>query len=329
MNTQPIKGINIGGWLVLEKWMTPSLFKGIGSKNERELSASDSGRRTIRRHYDTFITDEDLDWIQLQAITVVRIPIGYWIFGDVQPYVGAIDRLDWLFEATAERNIQILPCLHAAPGGQNDEEHGGHHTGKRVRSWLDDSVAQARTIQVLENLAERYGQKQNLWGIELLNEPLPGRLGLKLARFYRRAYRAIRPSLRSGVYTVYSDGYAPLLLTNALGLMGSRRHPVAMDSHFYHCFTAADKKRSFDSHLRKTERTHRLITLLRIPQPVIVGEWSAMLPARVNNSQTKQFIASQKRAYNNATATFYWSYKTEAPGRWNYRDMIERGEYEI
>ena len=27
--TQKLRGVNLGGWLVLEKWMTPSLFEGL------------------------------------------------------------------------------------------------------------------------------------------------------------------------------------------------------------------------------------------------------------------------------------------------------------
>ena len=29
-----LRGVNLGGWLVLEKWMTPSLFAGVQAEDE-------------------------------------------------------------------------------------------------------------------------------------------------------------------------------------------------------------------------------------------------------------------------------------------------------
>ena len=29
-----IRGVNLGGWLVLEKWMTPSVFEGLAAVDE-------------------------------------------------------------------------------------------------------------------------------------------------------------------------------------------------------------------------------------------------------------------------------------------------------
>lgn len=313
-------GINLGGWLVIERWMTPSLFKGTQATNERELIVSGHTKRVVE-HFESFITGHDLDWIKSRGIEVVRIPVGYWVFGDVPPYVGAIDCLDWLFDEATKRDLKVLLDLHAAPGGQNDEEHGGAHA-KQKSSWLAYKTSQGKTIQILERLAQRYGNHESLWGIQLLNEPLAGRFGLRLARFYRRAFTAVRPHLKDGVYTVFSDGYAPLLLTNALGLMGSKRHPVVMDCHLYYCFSPKDKRRTFEDHLAQVARSKRLIGFLSCFQPIIVGEWSAMLPNKTSDSDTKRFTNAQLKAYRPALATFYWNYKTEPDGRWNYRDMV-------
>ena len=32
-----IKGVNLGNWLVLEKWMSPALFEGTGAQDEYYL----------------------------------------------------------------------------------------------------------------------------------------------------------------------------------------------------------------------------------------------------------------------------------------------------
>ena len=43
-----IPGVNLGGWLVLERWMTPSVFAGTDATNEYELSKTTDGQATGR-----------------------------------------------------------------------------------------------------------------------------------------------------------------------------------------------------------------------------------------------------------------------------------------
>ena len=78
--------------------------------------------------------------------------------------------------AGAERHrIAVLLDLHTVPNSQNGRDGGGlcgvckwHRTPEHVNLALD----------VLEQLARRYRNHPNLWGIEVLNEPKQHRLGL-------------------------------------------------------------------------------------------------------------------------------------------------------
>ena len=50
---RPLHGVNLSGWLVLEPWVTPSLFAGTGAFTELELAGSiEPGRYRdmIERH---------------------------------------------------------------------------------------------------------------------------------------------------------------------------------------------------------------------------------------------------------------------------------------
>lgn len=40
-----IKGVNLGNWLVLEKWMNPSIFAGTSAADEYYLIISHQGIR--------------------------------------------------------------------------------------------------------------------------------------------------------------------------------------------------------------------------------------------------------------------------------------------
>jgi glucan 1,3-beta-glucosidase len=322
-----MKGVNLGGWLVIEKWMTPSLFAGSNARNEFELSRGAQGRERIARHHKTFITEGDLEWMKQQGIEILRVPFGHWIFGDDERYIEAIERLDWLMDTSLSLGLKVLLDLHAAPEAQNRAAHSGSGntmTDEYSTKWLNNKSAQNRTIEVLTRVAKRYNHLPHLWGIELLNEPAVDMFGLKLAWFYRRAYKAVITVARPGTRIIFSDGYAPLRLTNCLWLARKRDYPLAMDTHVYQVFGERNKKRSFDQHIAQLAWVRRLLGLLRLQQPVIIGEWSTMLPLKTTPEETQEYANAQLQAFDGCLAQFYWSYKTEQDGRWNYRDLADR-----
>lgn len=318
-----LKGVNLGGWLVLERWITPSVFRGTSAHNEYQLGQTPDGAERLQRHHREFIKEHDIAWLAKNGVELLRVPVGYWIFGDASPYIGAIDRLDWLVQVTKKYNIQLLICLHGAPGAQNSGEHSGSGNQRHDTTWLDNKTAQKQTIEVLCKIASRYRNDTNIWGIELLNEPTIDPLGLRLARFHRRAYRQVIRHARPGTRIVFSDAFRPWLTTNTFWLMQHRDFPVVLDRHLYYCFGAGAKRRAFNMQLKTVTRHTRTLSILAKMQPVMIGEWSAMLPYKVDAGHTQEFISHQKRSYGRALATCYWTYKAEDPGRWNYRWMVE------
>ena len=74
--SRPLPGLNLGGWLVLEKWMTPSVFAGTEATNEYELWQTTAGPHHITYHRDTFITEADIRWIAATGVQLLRVPIG-------------------------------------------------------------------------------------------------------------------------------------------------------------------------------------------------------------------------------------------------------------
>ena len=108
-------GINLGGWLVLERWMTPSVFAGTDATNEYELSKTADGRARIQQHRQTFIQEADLKWLAHAGIRLLRLPIGYWALEDQPPYLSAKPQIDWLMDMAERYDLQVLLDLHAAP----------------------------------------------------------------------------------------------------------------------------------------------------------------------------------------------------------------------
>jgi len=97
-----IKGVNLGNWLVLEKWMSPGLFAGTEAEDESQLSANLADvakRERLRAHRDSYVTERDFAYLAHHGIDTVRIPVPFFIFGDYPPYVGCLEylaRVSWI-----------------------------------------------------------------------------------------------------------------------------------------------------------------------------------------------------------------------------------------
>ena len=227
-----IKGVNLGNWLVLEKWMSPALFDGTTAEDEyylpRQLSREAYEAR-IKVHRSEYISERDFATIKHIGLTHVRIPVPYFIFGDREPFIGCIEELDKAFAWAEKYGLKILIDLHTAPLSQNGFDNGGICG---VCKWSQTPDEVEFVLGVLEKLAKRYGQREGLWGITPINEPITEpmwtTMGVQdryvpvepelaagsapntmefLREFYTNAYDRIKPNIKDGAYVVFHDAF--------------------------------------------------------------------------------------------------------------------------
>ena len=330
MKHRALRGVNLGGWLIVEQWMTPSLFKGIdGARDEYTLSQTEKGRKRIRKHRRTFIQESDFVWLAAHDVELVRIPFGYWLFRDTSEYVGGLDELDWAMRMAEKYQIKVLLDLHALPGSQNGNDHSGR---KGEMKWFDDAEFRRASVAICVDAAERYKDSPALWGFEVINEPnFSWITQWSLRKYYFKAYRKVLKILPDDVYVVFSDAFRPWLLTGALRDNHSQR--VAMDIHWYSFGVNWQKLSTLNEYYKKVQRRARTLKWLQKIHPVIIGEWSMTLAKesyeklgdQALHVAEKDHLQVQLDMYEDALAHIYWSYKTEAPGGWNYRDIVEKG----
>ncbi len=330
MRTNSLTGVNLGGWLVLEKWITPSLFKGTNAKDEYTFceQASTQQLQRLKQFRDTFITKQDFEWLAAQGIEAVRLPVGYWMFGNAAPYMPTRVYVDRAFRWAEETGLRILIDLHGAPGSQNGKDHSGHAGSVE---WPHNAHI-TRTLEVVHLIAKRYGAHPALLGISLLNEPSGSIPKAALLAYYRKAYAIIRKTGGNDLWIVYNDGYATSQWRKELP--SSQFKNVCLDVHRYQIFARADKLAPPWLNLFRTRfwLPHLLARLQRY-HPVIVGEWSLTLggsrlrkrSVAARRRITKTYGRLQTSAYQTAAAWFFWTYRTETGGTWSFRDCVEKG----
>ncbi len=324
-----IRGVNLGGWLVLEKWMSPTLFAGTEAGDEYSLAQIPGGRERIELHRQNWITEADFRWIAEYGLDAVRIPVGFWTLNEAKPYLGGAEHLQNAFDWARKYDLKVLLDLHAAQGSQN----GWDHSGRAGEIGWTKPENRAASLQTLSDLADKYGAHPNLWGLELLNEPRYDTSLDILREWYQSAYQVLRPKLPAPVAFVVHDGF------RAGGWQGFAPAPdysnVVLDTHMYQTFSEGDRKRTPLEQVQFALGRGQEIERLKSGPWLIVGEWSLALPWNEMQAKTKTpldrdatrlaYAGAQLLAFETAHGWFYWSYKTETGGEWSLRDCVKQG----
>ncbi len=326
-----IRGVNLGGWLVLERWMVPEVYGKTEAQDEYSLSLAlgDEARGRLNRHREKFITAEDFRWIADHGLNAVRLPVGYWALEAPKPYVESSAFIDFALGEAQKNNLKLLLDLHGAPGSQNGWDHSGR---SGPINWPKDPENIKETLRVLESFAQKYGQHPALFGIELLNEPrdvVPLEI---LQQFYQDAYARMRPHLDPQVAIVFHDSFRPLAWKKFMQEPAFSN--VILDTHLYQCFDEAARGRTAQEQLEfAIKRKVALDEMQSEELPTIVGEWSLSLPQQSMRGLSPFQVAAVKRGYadtqllnyEGTRGWFFWSYKLQTESEWNFKYCVERG----
>ena len=222
--TQPVRGVNLGGWLIIEPFITPSFFdkyaSSLGVVDEYTLSkklGSTQAKQTVETHYSTFVTEDTFKQIQAAGLDHVRIPFGYWA---VQTYDDDtfVPQVSWRYllraiEYCRKYGLRVNLDLHSVPGGAN----GWNHSGRQGKiEWLigpNGAQNGQRTLDIHRKLSaffaqDRYKNIIALYG--LVNEPKMITLNATtVVNWSEQAYKLIRGNNYEGKI-VFGDGFRGL-----------------------------------------------------------------------------------------------------------------------
>ncbi|KAF2127961.1 glycoside hydrolase family 5 protein [Dothidotthia symphoricarpi CBS 119687] len=248
--TEKMRGVNIGGWLVLEPWITPSIFDSVNQNRPQkdivdeytlcDKLGHDQALAILRNHWNTWTTWADFNKIKQSGFNVVRIPVGFWAYDTFgTPYVqGARDYIDAAVDWSRGLGLKIIIDLHSAPGSQNGYDNSGQRLDRPT--WQSGNTVQ-QTLQVLQTISQKYAQTRYqdvIIGIELLNEPALYSDALRedvLRQFYRDGYGQVRAV--SDTPVIMSDAFkAPNTWNGFLTPSDNNAQNVVLDHHEYQVF---------------------------------------------------------------------------------------------
>ena len=346
-----IRGVNIGGWLLAERFITPYLFAvnschlqgdlcwypgQVGAPKNAILcsaecepvttvSTSDSnadfkprishhfegypideltlgqafvqkeiGQKYMERHWDTFVTREDLVRLKEAGVTHMRVPMSYWIRGDIQEgeswIPGAWPYFVRFAKWSREIGLEIWADLHGAPGSENGFDNSGHYEGSPTcEGWQSSAENVQRTLDIIKDIADglvEEGLNDVVTGFGVLNEPFSCELG-NLQRYYDDAFEIVRSTMGADTAIFVGDNFYGGQFNTGFWTDTDTHYNTYLDTHPYHVFFEKGRAFTPKQHIAYTCRhTFAEVTACcwddapanTIPSKGIsriIGEWSA------------------------------------------------------
>lgn len=180
-----LKGINAGGYLLQEFWMTPTGASENVSAEEDIYSVLESRFGKEKReelvsvYQDNYWTETDFDFCKEVGMNCIRLPFWYRNIVDENGkfYDKWSERIDWFVEEAAKRQMYVILDMHGAPGSQNGSDHSAKDGKDKKEAasefFFGDKAEKNQELyyKIWEKVAEHY--KDNPWvaGYDLLNEP--------------------------------------------------------------------------------------------------------------------------------------------------------------
>ncbi|KAF8589811.1 glycoside hydrolase family 5 protein [Ramaria rubella] len=353
-----VRGVNLGGWFVLEPWITPSFF--METNNDAvvdeftlgQLTDYNTTQQMLVNHWTTWYTEDDFAAISAAGLNFVRIPLGYWSIPtneSVAPYhPGAYPYF-----------TQALRWARS----QNGYDNSGQSTSNPVWGLNPQNVS--RTLDLIGFLAKDIGDMVD--AIELVNEPAgfrPSPWPETIRSFWQSGYDVVRDVAGVNVTVVIEDAF--LGVQNWEGfLTGPAASNVLMDVHEYQIFD--------NDELAFTQAEH-ISSACTIGPPLanfsstniwtVIGEWSIAitdcaqwLNGRGVGARWDGTFPGQSQVFGNCTglsgdtSTFsddyktflrqywevqvdagemaqgwiFWTWKTESADEWSYQKGLQGG----
>ncbi|RBQ79828.1 hypothetical protein FVER14953_08463 [Fusarium verticillioides] len=352
-NDDKIRGVNLGSQFIIERWMAEESWKNMGCSAYNDEWACVKGigqekaNAAFKKHWETWITEDDIKQIASIGLNAVRIPVGYWMYEDIIQKGeywprGGIWHLDRIVGWCKKHGIYAVIGLHSAPGISSPNEQFTGHSIPNPGFYTTDNYE--RAFKFLEWMTKRIhtnGNYTTVGMLEVLNEPVrAGKWKAEaddmIKNYYPGAYKRIQAM----------EGYLKVPKADRLHIQYMGKSWGAGDPRLYLpdddlIFFDAHRYLSFDNRIAGNKKAY-IETACKdnMGQHVFVGEWSLSVNSTLKNTDEfkiqgqetwyKAYWAAQAESFEKGDGWFFWSWKCDGElgkkdWRWCYQAAVAAG----
>lgn len=300
----PVRGVNLGGWLIQEPWMMPLSTHPKGAppvedqatmwRAVEERFGPAEAQRLRDAYRQAWLADEDFARMKEAGFTTVRLPFSYQTLQEPD----GIKWLDWAIERAARHGLYTILDMHGAPGGQSD----AMHTGKAGEAKFFTDPANIRQAAAMwREIARRYADRPEVLGYDLLNEPMGARSARELYDAQNELYKAVREVDKRHVVFI-EDGYKGIDTFPRKERYGWENIAYSIHQYKFGSKASGDHLEALEHELAKVERVREARDV-----PVYVGEFN------VPDAGADTLTAVVERLEKADVPWTMWTYKVAMP----------------
>jgi len=218
-----LKGINIGGWLMMEGYLLGGrnipehVFKGWIAKRYGKAAVPEFSGKFRHAYFNA----SDVKRIKDLGFNCARLPFNYRLLKEK----GGLSFLKKTVKEFANQRIYVILDMHSAPGSQNTDWHSD--SDGRACLWTDKKNRD-EFVSLWKLLAKTFKDEEWIAGYDIMNESVIKKIGL-LVKLYRDAIDAIRGE--GDEHIIFLEGNNWGMDIDFLGQFKEKN--VAISFHFY------------------------------------------------------------------------------------------------
>lgn len=325
-------GASLGNWLVLERWMDEDWMRSVGGDNAWDewslinILGKDKALTVLKEHWDSWVSEAELDTMKDAGFNTIRIPVGYWAFVDAaegEPYLakaGQVEQMDKMLQWLHARGMYASIDLHGLPGSQNGDQSSGHNTSHYSPKigWFSDTNQQItlQTLNATIDWVTNSPYKSVVNSIGIVNEPRPWDSSFSTSQqnsnaqilqdYYETAYKLCKAA---GIPALFHHGFYQGSGTPADYwrdfATGKDPNYLGYEDHPYPgWFTANNNSRSY----MQNNVCDIVQGAVGYPVPLLVTEWSSINGVG-DQSWTQQYTNMQAAGYAWSGGSVFWNFK--------------------
>ncbi len=307
--TVVLKGMNLGGFMVMEPWMCPADAGGLPDTysiiQELDNRFGVAEEQTLIRDYQqAWITTQDFVNMKNAGFNVIRVPV-WW--GNFYPIANvsnsswrsdAFTELDWVVSQAAAQGIYTIVDMHGVVGGESTSDDTGE---QNVNAYWTNSNDQGNTAYMMWQIANHYNGNSNVVGYDLINEPMNAPSDSAVISAYASLYTTVRSADPSHIVIIEGtfDQWDWAMLPNPSSEGWSN---VVYEMHEYQWNTTQAAVNA-----GAVNEVNEFNNFASYNVPDYIGEWNDM-----------GYNSSYQYSYNlwtsNGISSTMWSLKNSTPG---------------
>ncbi|KAL2013224.1 hypothetical protein VTN00DRAFT_749 [Thermoascus crustaceus] len=370
-NTTKIRGVNLGSHFIVEPWMAYGEWVNMmgckdssGNQYRSEWDCvqglgQDAANAVFKKHWQTWITEEDISTMVECGLNTIRILVGFWMKEDLvaddeyYPKNNAIEDLQNVCRWATAAGMYIIIDLHGMPGAQQKEQPFTGRWADQPYFYLSDYHS-GRAYEFLEWMVEKVHSSDafsNVGALEIINEPLQltenGQTAWMVEHYYPSAVDRIRAKEKS-LGVAEGDQLHIMMMDDkwdsggnpTRSLNSTQKQNLLFDDHNYEAYLVRNAASIPDMvSLACSDDRQSSVS------PKIVGEWSLMFwqtdntnsngtngtftPMPAHAAEYSRWFSAQQRRYEELDGWVFWTWKTDAVLRdeemWSYKKAVDAG----